>query len=169
MVIARGVLLGALLVLAPAPLLAQWSVDEEPGEDGDTAGIVAHGRNGDGDTLKIRLTDEGTVEAVFALRPGLSPLADGCPSYRVDSERPRPLVSNGDMCQPEGRSVTFVLGHVRDDEVDSEPLLEMMNGSRMRFIYHVRAAGYDEAAFSLSGSKQAINEVLGDEVTVNGD
>ena len=159
-------LLGALLAVLPAALLAQWSVVEEEGENGTVR--IAHGRNDNGDTLKIRRTGDDTIEAVFALRPGLSPLADGCPSYRVDSEKPRALVSNGDMCQSRGRSVTFVLGHVNDDKVDSEALLEMMNGSRIRFIYHVRAAGYDEAAFSLSGSKQAINEVLGGAVTVNG-
>ena len=110
----------------------------------------------------------GGVQAVFRLHPGLSRLARGCPSYRVDDQPPRALVSNGDMCRVDGRSVTFVLGRIEAGRVDSEALLELMNGSDIRFIYHLHGAGYDQAAFSLAGSKQAIIDVLGDDVRVNG-
>ncbi len=168
MVSFRGVAQGVFAALLPLTLAAQWSIETGTAEDGGPEARVAVGRNDAGDTLRVRRTSEDAVEAMLVLRPGLSRLAEGCPSYRVDSEKPRALVTNGDMCRATGRSVTFVLGHVVDDKVDSEALLEMMNGSRIRFIYHVRAAGYDEAGFSLSGSKQAINEVLGGKVTVNG-
>ncbi len=155
-------LLAALVALLPTTVLAQWNVIIRPAESGNASEKIAIGRNDDGDTLRVRRTADDAVEVVFALRPGLSRLADGCPSYRVDEQKPRALVSNGDMCRAEGREVTFVLGHVRDERVDSAALLELMNGSRIRFIYHVHGTGYAEAAFSLAGSKQAITEALGD-------
>ena len=164
----RTATLAALLALTPLPLAAQWEVELEPPHDGRPGGKVAVGRNSAGDTLQVRRTADGTIEAVLVLRPGLSPLADGCPSYRVDTEKPRALVTDGEMCRTAGRSVTFLLGRVRDERVDSASLLEMMNGSRMRFVYHVRSAGYEEAAFSLAGSKQAITDVIGGNIVVNG-
>lgn len=155
------------LVLLPGVAAAQWSVELEPVAEGQPERRVAVGRNRQGDSLRIGLGGDELVQAVFSLRPGLSALASGCPSYRVDDKDPRALVVNGGLCRAEGRSVIFSLGHVTGGTIDSESLLELMNGSRIRFIYHLHGAGYDQATFSLSGSKQAINDVLGG-VTVNG-
>ena len=169
MVRARATALWLALMLAPGALFAQWSIEIEAVAEDQPDLRIAVGRNGSGDMLRIHRTAEDMVEAVFELHPGLAKLASGCPSYRVDNQKPRALVSNGDMCRAEGRRVSFVLGRVDDESVNSEALLELMNGSRIRFIYHLRGVGYEETGFSLSGSKQAINDVLGGNVTVRGD
>ena len=169
MVSAGRCLLFVLALLGPELAAAQWNVEVEPVAAGEPDRRIAVGRNRQGDRLRISRTGEDVVQAVFSLRPGLSTLARGCPSYRVDDQAPRALVVDaGALCEPDGRSVTFSLGKLADGRIDSEALLELMNGSRIRFIYHLQGAGYDQAAFSLAGSKQAIIDVLGDDVRVNG-
>ena len=41
-----------------------------------------------------------------------------------------------------------------------------MNGSELVFVYRMQGVGYDRARFSLRGSKQSINQLLGGKVSV---
>ena len=60
----------------------------------------------------------------------------------------------------------FTLGRVEGRELRSVPVMELMNGTRLSFIYRAKQAGYRETEFTLRGSKQALNTALGPGVRV---
>ena len=159
----------ACFALGPQ-LHAQWDVAVRPASTSTATFNEAVITGKTGHRLHIFRDGRDQVFGEFELREGLLSLSsDGCPTYKVDGGKPIATSSEKARCETDGRRSRFRFGQIAGQQVRSAKLLEIMNGSRMELIYRLKGLGYDSAKFSLSGSKQAINEVLGNKITVVGE
>ena len=164
----RAAWLGTCLHLVAPVSLADWEVLEVPKENGGAARNVAVSENETRHRLEVLMDNEGTVLASFLLPPGLARFPDGyCPTFQVDTRRPLNLATWPSGCQILGRRVQFALGTVKDKQVTSPVLIQLMNGIVAVVRYRLEYAGYGEAAFSLQGSKQALAGAIGQNVRVS--
>jgi hypothetical protein len=164
---AGGARLLALLILPPATA-AQWEITQETLPPDTEQTVVALVQNSQGARLRVFRDGAGTVMGLFTPRPGLLTVAKGCPTYVVDDQPPVALADPdvADSCVVDGGGARFLIGEPQRDEIRSSLLLALMNGSRVRVLYHVSGVGYREAAFTLRASKQAVHAVIGDGVIV---
>ena len=84
----------------------------------------------------------------------------------VDDQPVRHTVFEEAPCEMEPHRARFGIGRIEDGAVDSVTLLGLMNGTTIAFRYHLEGLGYHRARFSLRRSKQALYQVLGEEVVV---
>lgn len=140
---------------------AEWQVINET----DAGGVetpIAEVSNDAGYRLAIYRDGNGTVRARFRLNDGLYRLDDSiCPSYQIDERQVRNSSVNNRPCRLEPRLSEYVLGSIENNQVVSRPLYELMNGSQINYRFRLQAGGYDQASFSLAGSKRTLTAVLG--------
>jgi len=164
-------LLPVLTLLYPLlahPVLAQqWQVVNETDTAGDVQTPVAQIRNEGGYTLAIYRDSNGTVRARFTLNDRLYRLHESiCPSYQIDERQTRNTSLNNQSCHLEPRLGEYILGTIENNRVISRPLYELMNGSTIDYRFLLQAGGYDQASFSLAGSKRTLMAVLGADLEV---
>lgn len=146
---------------------AQWQVVRETDAVSGAETPVAQVRNGQGYYLAIYRDGDGVVRARFALNDRLILLDEqSCPTYQIDERQPRNSSFNSESCMLQARSSEYVLGTIDNSQVVSRPLYELMNGSLINYRFRLKTGGYDQAQFSLSGSKRALVSVLGTELEV---
>ena len=166
----RRSLLAALLgaaAAAPSTAAAQWEIatGSPLGARGEVQ--IARVSNSGGDSLSVFLDAESTLRAQFEVSDRLAALDTAtCPTYLVDAGEPQVARFGADRCLVAGSSAIFALGAVDGDVIDSEALLELMNGTLMTVRYHLGGLGYREAEFSLRGSKQALNNAIGGSIRI---
>lgn len=162
-------MLCAAMGTLPSPALAQWTVDKARSSTDQTR-TARHAvvRSKDGHAFRIYLDTVDKVWAELVLPSGLTRLAaHGCPTYRIDEGDSKTGKSPDGTCDIRGRTVRFEIGELRDARVRSSVLSGLMNGSRLEVVFHLDALGYESAKFSLRGSKQAINRILGGNTQVS--
>jgi hypothetical protein len=156
------------LALLSSATLADWSALEVPGTPERPATKMALTQSADGHRLEVFLEEQGTVYADLVLPPGLQRFSEAlCPTFQVDKRRPKSLHAYREGCQLDGRRARFPLGTVEQARIVSPILVQLMYGNTVVFRYQLQHVGYARATFSLQGSKQALAEALGPEVTVS--
>ncbi len=159
-------LLATVALLSPSAS-AEWRVYPPATGSQPGTGEVATVTNASGHSLRVYRDGDGFVYGEFVLRRGLHALArTTCPSYQIDLKRPVALRYERDWCEVSDHSARFRLGRAEGDRVESKALIGLMNGTRLRFRFHLTGLGYQETEFSLRGSKQALNQAMGTGVRV---
>ena len=158
---------GLWLASVSTPAIAQWRAVSERPAGADPKLFIAVIENVAGYALHVFRDSNDTIRAIFALREGFGSLAQSsCPTYVIDHETPQVARFESERCRLDARRAHFSLGRVDRHEVRSNGLLMLMNGSRLLFRFHLTGLGYQEALFTLRGSKQALNLAIGTEVAV---
>ena len=154
----------AFALCAAMPVCAQWTDVGSVRAATEREAVV---RSENSAELRIWLDDEQALHMQFRLAPGLIAFAaQGCATIQVDSLAIQDLSAPEFECKTDGASVQLLLTRVENDQVDSVMLLNLMNGRRVRLRYRLLHAGYGAAEFSLKGSKQALRDSLGENVTI---
>ena len=149
-----------VLGLGSGPASAQWHVEAVPSEGGATN--VAAVEDESGHQLRVFVDASSVVRGEFSLGAGFSRLeAETCPTIHIDDHPPIAPGMTG-VCVMEETRARFAFGEIGDDAVRANPLVWMMHGSRLVFFYRLERLGYRRVEFSLRGSRQALDEALGD-------
>lgn len=163
----RFAVAAAIASAAGGAVAGPWEVVKESLSAVEATKDVARVENDEGHMLKIYRDGNDVVHGDFYLKPGLAVMDDrSCPTYRIDGQDPFLARFGGESCRMQARAAVFTLGRVEGTELRSVPVMELMNGTRLKFIYHTKQAGYRETEFTLRGSKQALNAALGPGVRV---
>jgi hypothetical protein len=156
------------LGLLSSATLADWSVLEVPGAPDGPATKIALTESADGHRLEVFLGEQGAVYAYLVLPPGLQRFSEAlCPTFQVDKRRSKSLHAYREGCDLDVQRARFPLGTVEEARIASPILAQLMYGDTVVFRYQLQHVGYAEATFSLQGSKQALAEAIGPEVTVS--
>lgn len=172
MALYRIVLVGPALLGLSLAAAAQWHmVDASGAGDQDPAApaATAEVRNPGGYRLQIQRDADNTVHGYFELGTAFDVFTDdGCPTLSVDGHRPINLFQHARSCTASGNRVAFTLGSIEDQQIESEVLVQLMNGNQLLLRYPLRDVGYRETRFTLSRSKQVLSELLGENVRPHG-
>ena len=154
-----------LLLLSSVGAQAQWQIvsNRTP-----PPARVAQAASGDGARLQVFRDTTDEVRLRFLLRPGFDQLT-GCPTFQVSGKPPVHQSSDGSPCANGGTWADFSLGRIRNGQLNSLTLHRIMNGEEITFRYTLKDHRYGEARFSLTGSKQAVLDVIGQRVGITAD
>ena len=144
--------------------MAAWTtrVPEEPGLN-----PVAYSANDTGQRTEIFLGDHKTVYLRLVLGDGFEAFAESsCPTFQIDKRKPMHHFDIGYRCAVIAKTATFILGQIVDHEIESIILHRFINGNRVAFRYTTNNGQYREAHFSLSSSKRALLDALGNDTRV---
>lgn len=162
----RAAVAVALLFL-PLTAPAQWAVVNQRLEGTQSEAIIARVRNDAGQTLELYRDGVGAIRARFTLSAGLTSLAQGqCPTLQVDRWAPMNRSANDAACLTTNRWAEYVIGHVVEQKVQSERLVQIMNGTALTFRFRLDGGDYRDAEFSLAGSKRSLSAAVGTNVAV---
>jgi len=159
-------LLAVLLAASPAAR-CEWTVAtrSDVSRVGETQ--VAYTENGEGYSMEIYRDAADAVRSRFALPGGMLAFASGtCPTYQIDRGMPANHSINDAPCLTADQWAEFVLGYVNGKHIASSPLLAIMNGITIVYRFRLENGDYRSTQFSLQGSKRAMTEVFGEEVSV---
>ena len=158
-------LLAALF--AALPVAAQWTDVGSTRAASEREALV---RSDDAAELRIWLDKTSGLHLQFMLAPGLLAFAPGgCVTLQVDDYAIPDLSAPEYECSSDGASIQLLLTQVKNRQINSPILLDLMNGKRVELRYRLAHAGYGSAQFSLKGSKQALTDTLGGDITIIGD
>ncbi len=161
----KRLLVAAILACCAPGAQAQWEI--RSAADTSPAPRYAAVENSDGYRLRVFKDQHGTAHGTFTLRPGFDVFAQGgCPTIRIDSQRPLNLSVDGNACEVKGSRADFVLGTISSGEIHSTVLFQLMNGNTMELRFQLKGVGYRETRFSLQHSKQTLAEIIGPDVAV---
>ncbi len=160
----------AVMVALPGAAAAEWRSVAHAEAHSESGGRAAQAVNEDGYRLTIFMQDAGTLIGVLQLPGGLAALDElGCPTLAVDDTTPERLHDPAGRCQPNGRRARIRIAYVSDGAVDSQVLLQLLNGEQLTVRVRLKEAGYRETRFTLKGSKQALKSALPPGTVVVGD
>ncbi len=156
-----GVLSCAVWLTVCASAQAEWTVVETQPPSSDDTVETAAVTNEQGYSFRIFLLDRKEVRGLLELPPRFHRYAkDGCPTIMIDNHPPIALKSGDRPCIAEARKAWFTLGVVKEEQIPSKQLSQLMNGSRLLFRVRLNNTGYAETVFSLEKSKQAVKAAL---------
>ena len=92
--------------------------------------------------------------------------ADRCPTFQIDTQQPLHHFAVGKVCHLEHKRARIKLGAVRNRELVSAAVDQLMNGTQIAFRYVTTDGAYHEADFPLGGSSLAVSRALGRGVRV---
>lgn len=163
-----AVMLFTLMIhLYPPTVSAQWLINENAKTESGEQVRTAHTLNDAGYGLEIYKDSTSTIRARFTLAKGLIMLGDdSCPTYQIDKNVPDNQSINGTPCTVSATRAEFVLGYIKDNQVNSRLLLSVMNGNAIIFRFKLENGDYRETTVSLSGSKRSMTSVIGANITV---
>lgn len=164
----RQFILFTLCSLFTHAALADWEVVTHTDVDTGEQTRVAYTENRDGYSLEIYRDGKGAIRSRFSMNKSTNRLAEkNCPTFQVDRRGMSNRSINDAPCISHRQWVEFVLGYIDDNqEVDSTPLHNMMNGLAITYRFILENDAYAETRFSLEGSKRALTEVLGNQLVV---
>ena len=148
-------------------VFAEWQVlaNHEVSTGHETT--IASSVNENGNTLEIYRDGVGAVRSRLTLRNGLLQFAkQNCPTYQIDKGPPRNRSINDASCLQDNRWAEFILGYIKNETIESSPLLAIMNGITITFRYRLIDGNYGETVFSLFGSKRAMMTAFGGNIAV---
>lgn len=160
-------LMAACSLLFSAAAAAQWQVSNKPDAVTGVNTPIAQVRNTDGYELAIYRDSDDVIHARFMLDNRLTDLDETiCPTYQIDTRQARNTSVNRNGCNLQSHSSEYMLGRIETNEVVSQPLYELMNGSHIDFRFRLETGGYQQTRFSLTGSKRVLVSVLGETLEV---
>ena len=156
-----------LSLFLPGLALAQWSIVTHQAANSLVPTKIAQTTNGEGYSLEIYRDTGDAIRSRITLTPGLISLAGkSCPTYQIDTGKPRNRSLDDAPCIAQARWAEFILGQVADGKIESSVLLSMMNGINITFRFALSNGDYRETQFSLAGSKWTMQSIFGQNVTV---
>jgi len=156
------------LLCLPGLAIAQWTVVNHQASDSATPTKVAQSINTAGYTLEIYRDSGDTIRSRITLTNGLLNLAEKtCPTYQIDTGKPRNRSINDAPCIAKAHWSEFILGQVKDGKIESSILLSLMNGIIISFRFTLADGDYRETQFSLAGSKWTMQSAFGQNVMVS--
>ena len=159
-------LLAVLLAVSPAAR-CDWTLTSRSDLTRSGEVRVAYSRNDAGYTLEIYRDSDNAVRSRFTLPDGLLAFAGGtCPTYQIDRGTPINRSINAAPCLTNGSWSELVLGYVSDNHIASSSLLAVMNGINIVFRFKLDNGDYRSTQFSLQGSKHAMIEVFGENISI---
>jgi hypothetical protein len=159
--------ISVILIFCPALVQAEWNVITHTDTNSDNKTQVAFTENTEGYSLEIYRDSVGAVRSRFSLNTELDMIANrSCPTYQIDSRLLDNRSINDAPCLTGLSWSEFILGYVADDQVISEKLNALMNGSTITFRFMLENGSYKETEFSLSGSKRATLSALGSGISI---
>ncbi len=151
--------------------LSEWTVDANVDAMTDEEKKTAIVKNELGHTFSIyRVSKGGPVWGNFALSEKMFDQVDWKkpPMYRIDKNKPNDLASmkmlhdlGVQAYSWEPKWINFLMWHGKEDEGLSENLVNLMEGEKVVFRYHLSTGGYKDTTFSLEGAASAIAEAIG--------
>jgi len=160
-------LLAVLLAVSP-DARCEWTVTSRNDLTRSGEVRVASTRNDAGYTLEIYRDSDNAVRSRFTLPDGLLAFAGGtCPTYQIDRGTPINRSVNAAPCLTNGSWSELVLGYVTDNHIASSSLLAVMNGINIVFRFKLENGDYRSTQFSLQGSKRALIEVFGENISIS--
>lgn len=146
---------------------ADWQFEREArrGADLRTAWV----QNADGFRFSLIRKNDGRVTAVFELPEKTDALLGTAPPvFRVDQWPPMPVTAWGVFVDMGTRQVSWFIWDGTGDPCRPEPpaqdrkraLCDIMQGEQIVFAYDSVTGDSDEARFSLSGSRRAVERLL---------
>lgn len=160
-------------VLASTPVAADWQVKEKKDAMTDEVRKSAYVTNEAGHTFSIyRISEKGSVWGNFSLSSSvfdqISPQKP--PMYRVDQNEPNELSRLKELqdmkygiqaYEWEPKWVNFRIWHGKEDEGMAPDLVQLMEGQKVVFRYHLGTGGYKDTSFTLKGASSAIAKAIG--------
>jgi hypothetical protein len=157
----------AIMLSTTSTAAAQyWSVDAAAQDQQGKVSAVASVASSDADHLRIYRSANGEVWLSLRLRVGSEALdPSSCPTYQVqgNSSADAKIVS---PCTVDDSGVRIKLGQIRNDEIESEMLLSLMDGDTLHLTLKLTGLGYRRTTVSLRRSRQALLKVLGTNTNV---
>lgn len=170
-----GKTLSALLVIVLCYLAlvfnhvsaAEWNIIMHNDMDTNTITSVAIIKNESGYTLEIYKDSVNAVRARFTLSKGLISFPDSfCPTFQIDSGRPKNHSVNDAPCLSSNTWAEFILGYVENGQINSSAIVGLMNGVGLHFRFLLENDNYRETLFTLRGSKRAMLAALGEGISI---
>jgi hypothetical protein len=167
------ILLGAAMVATALPTFSQqsgrWTTERAALNSAGDAKPVAVVHSTTGDSLRVFKDAKGVVHLSLRLRRGLERLAqDACPTFQVDRDPPSAISAQDVRCTTDTGGARVAIGQVDGGSIDSSMLQRLMNGTAIVARFRLKTLGYRKASFTLSGSKQALFNMIGPGVTIEG-
>lgn len=139
------------------------SEDAESTASSDRASVSSS----DGYRLALFRDAQGTLRGRLQIQRGLDQFSSfGCATLRVDKRAPINLHDSYYHCVSDNDNVEFRLGDIDGNTIASLILTQLINGSRLEVSFTLKGVGYRQTTFTLSGSKQAVAQLLGSGVQV---
>ena len=156
-----------LLLCLPGLAWAQWTIVTHQATDTAAPTKIAQSINAAGYILEIYRDSGDTIRSRITLANGLLNLAEKtCPTYQIDTGKPRNRSINDAACIAKAHWSEFILGQVKDGKIESSILLSLMNGINISFRFALADGDYRETQFSLAGSKWTMQSAFGQNVMV---
>ena len=156
-----------LAALQPATVLANWQVITQTDTDTNVSTQVAYTDNEAGFSLEIYRDGVNAVRARFSINRALDRLLNThCPTFQIDNRLLDKRSINDAFCITEISWSEFIPGDVVNNTVNSEKLNALISGRIIMFRFMLENGSYEEAHFSLAGSKRATLTLLGGDVLI---
>ncbi|NKC16824.1 MAG: hypothetical protein GKR94_32920 [Gammaproteobacteria bacterium] len=153
---------------APAQQSDRWITERAALNSSGHVEAVAVVAAVNGDALRVYQDARGTLHLSLRLRNGLERLSTSlCPTVQVDDDAPITQIP-GQLCATDPRGARLTLGEIEDGTIKSPLLLRLMNGTTITARFKLNAWGYRSSVFTLTGSKQALFNVIGPDVITDG-
>lgn len=138
------------------PVFAAWQAADHDGV------VMAGIDNEHGQRIDLFVDDRNVVLLRINLSEGFETFAaSSCPTFQIDRRKPMHHFELGRRCTVTGKQATIALGAMIDRSIRSLVMHRLMNGNNVTFRYTIGNGQYRQAQFSLSGSKQAMRQLLG--------
>lgn len=155
------------VLLSAAAAQAQWALVTQPLEGAQVETTLARIRNDSGHVLELYRDGAAAIRARFTLPEGQLAFAEGyCPTMQVDRWQPVNRSINDASCLTTTNWAEFVVGFVLESKVQSDRLLQFMNGNLLTVRYRLAGGDYRDTQFSLAGSKRSLGAAIGADVVV---
>jgi hypothetical protein len=161
--------LALVICLLPLSASAQWKVNQRTISPSGTKGLVAHTENDAGYALEFYKDVDAAIRIRLNLPTSLSSLyAGSCPTYIIDQGKPDNRSYDASPCSGTAHRPEFITGHIENQTVKSDLLLQIMNGNSISFRFRLEQGDYRETSFSLAGSKRSMTTAIGKDIRVQG-
>lgn len=160
-------ILALIVCLLPLNASAQWRVNQRSISQSGAKGLVAHTENEAGYALEFYKDGDAAIRIRLNLPEGLMKLREGtCPTYQIDQGKPDNRSYDASPCSGTVLRPEFVTGHIENQQIRSDLLLQIMNGNTITFRFRLEQGDYRETGFSLAGSKRSMTTAIGKEISV---
>lgn len=161
-------LLTCIALFARNTLASEWNIIIHNDMNSNTTTKVAIIKNESDHTLEIYRDSVGAIRARFTLSQALLRFPNSfCPTFQIDSALPTNRSLNDAPCLSSATWAEFILGYVVDSQINSDTIVNLMNGVDLNFRFLVENGDYRQTIFSLRGSKRTMPMAFGDGVHVS--
>jgi len=161
------IVLGVSSLLYQSVVWAEWAIVTNVNSTGQADTLIAQIKNEDDYILEIYRDAVNAIRGKFTLASGLISFADRfCPTFQIDKGPAMNSSINNAPCLSDAIWAEYILGYITDSRIESSQLLGMTHGLSITFRFRLKNDDYRSTHFSLRGSKRALTEAIGSDITV---